>query len=373
MAIFDTLTTRVANVVKVLTGNLDQKTQKVEWSDNLVDYTSSFMQAVNLFIAREFSKLSIQHRVYIQQPDGNYLTKDKLGSDIYETLNFSPNGMKNNTEWKREIAKRLATGSTVYLKPIRRKSGSGSLLSELLFVDSSEYAKNPDDILVVTSPISVSQNASLYDSILTNIGTQLNSKRLRGFLKINGVIDSKNQNFKDKAMEQLTLMQEVSDYNGLGVLDAKSDVVELQKDYSTIDPEVMKVIKSEILSGYGISEKLLSGEYTESDYQHFFDNVLAPIISEFEKELTYKLLTNNARINNGEKQSFERIVISIDVFKFASVSDLIKLAVANTNGAYMTVNEVRQMFGRDPIEGGDVFRTNLNSTEVEYNESGDNS
>ena len=87
-----------------------------------------------------------------------------------------------------------------------------------------------------------------------------------------------------------------------------------------------------------------------------------------ETELTYKLLTTNARVNTGEKETFERIVISIDVFKFASVDQLTKLAEANTNGAFLTVNEIRKYFGNDPISGGDVFRTNLNSTEVQYSD-----
>ena len=82
--------------------------------------------------------------------------------------------------------------------------------------------------------------------------------------------------------------------------------------------------------------------------------------------MTYKLLTTYARVNTGDKQSFERIAVSVDAFRFAGVGQLIKLAAANTNGAYLTVNEVRKLMGFDPIEGGDVFRTNLNSTEIEY-------
>ena len=353
----------IQSVVKFFKGEIvDPYTQEISWSDASVDYTSAFMKSVIFFIAREFSKLEINHRVYTRQKDGSYLTKDKLGSSEYEVLNYAPNGFKTNAEWKREIAKKLMSGHDVYLSPKRK----GSVLRELKIVTKAEYDKAPADILVITSPVHINQNSTLYDRILTNIGQQLESNKLRGFLKINATVNSANNNFEKVALEQLQTMQKVAAFNGLGVLDGKSDLVELKNEYSNIPTEVVDIIKKEILNGFGFSESLLTGNYTEEDYRHFFDNVLAPIINEFQTELTYKLLTTNARVNNGEKNTFERLAISVDVFKFAGVDQLIHLAAANTNGAYLTVNEVRQLMGFDPIEGGDVFRTNLNSTEIEY-------
>ena len=356
------------SVVRIFRGDIEPKTQHVTWHETSANYTSAFMASVILFIAREFSKLKIDHRVYTKQPNGGYLTKDKLGSDIYEVLNFSPNGYKTNAEWKREIIKRLMNGNNVYLKPVR----NGTILKGLVFVTAEDYESRPDDILVITSPVYVTKNSSLYDRILTNIGAQLDSNKLRGFLKINASVSSANSNFKQTALDQLKVMQEVAGFNGLGVLDGKSELIELKNEYSAIPPEAVTIIKREILNGFGFSEKLLTGDYNEEDYRHFFDNVLAPIISEFQQELTYKLLTTNARVNTGEKQTFERINISVDVFRFAGVDQLIKLASANTNGAYLTVNEIRQLMGKDPVEGGDVFRTNLNSTEITYGERGEN-
>lgn len=351
-------------LVRMFKGDIvDQKTQEINWTKDTATYTSAFMQSVVLFAAREFSKLEIKHRVYVKQKDGGYLTKDKLGSSEFEVLNFASNGFKTNAEWKREIAKRLLMGSNVYLKPKRVKG----LLVALEFTTLDDYNKNKADIVVITSPVAVSKNAPLYDNILTNIGNALESNKLRGFLKINAAINSQSRSFKEVASEQLKLMQEVASFNGLGVLDGKSELIELKNEYNTVSSEAVDIIKREILNGFGFSESLLTGSYSEDDYRHFFDNVLSPIILEIQKELTYKLLTNNARINNGVKNTFERLIISRDIFKFANVDQLIQLSAANTNGAYLTVNEVRQLMGFDPVEGGDVFRSNLNSVEVEYN------
>lgn len=359
----------IQSVVRMFSGDVDKKTQVVTWSDQAVRYTSAYMQSVIYFVAREVAKLDIKHRVYTRKENGKYLQSNKYGSDIYDVLNFCPNGYKTNAEWRRQIATRIMSGATVYMQPVRKNG----VLTALTLVDKTVYDKAPDDVLAITSPYYVSANASLYDNILTNIGQQLSSNNLRGFLKINAAVGSNIEAFKQSAMDQLHVLQDVAKYNGLGIIDAKADVIELQNEYKTIPDEAISIIKREILNGFGLSERLLNGEYTEDDYRHFVDQVLSPLVKELETELTYKLLTTNARVNTGTKTSYERIKIGMDITKWASMDQIVALAKANTNGAYLTVNEVRQMMGYDPIEGGDVYRTNLNSTEVKYDtEDSDN-
>lgn len=354
----------IESVVRMMRGDVDKRTQVVTWSDQAVQYTSAYMQSVIYFVAREFSKLDIRHRVYVRQEDGKYLQRDKLGSDLYEVLNYAPNGCKTNAEWRRQIATRIMTGATVYLQPIRKNG----ILTALKLADQETYNKAPDDVLAITSPYYVSANASLYDKILSNIGRELQSNNLRGFLKINAAVGSNAEAFKAQALDQLKVMQEVANYNGLGILDAKADVVELRNEYKTIPDEAVKIIKREILNGFGLSESLLTGDYTEADYRHFVDQVLSPLVNEFETELTYKLLTTNARVHTGQKATFERVKISQPITKWASMDQIVALAKANTNGAFLTVNEIRTLMGYDPISGGDTFRTNLNSVEVKYDQ-----
>lgn len=351
-------------IVRKFTGDVNTQTQQVTWSDDVVKYTSNFMLSATKFVEREFSKLHIDHRIYRLEND-KYLVSDKYGSDVYETLNYSPNGFRNNSEWKREIIRRLFSTSAVYLKPIRKH---GELIS-LEFTDAETYNKHSADIICFTSPFYISDNASLYDNILTNISRSFDQNKLRGFVKINAAAGTMTDDFVKKATAELQSLQQLAKYNGLTVIDGRSEIVELNKDYDTVDPETVNLIKREILNGFGFSESLLLGNYTNEEYKHFYTNVMQPLVTEIETELTFKLLSTNARVNNGVKQSFERITVSTDTFAFASVSELISLASANTNGAYLTVNEVRQIMGFDPIAGGDVFRTNLNSTEIKYDKN----
>lgn len=354
------------NVVKRFTGKVsNKKTQQVVWNDEITRYTSSFLLAVHSFIAREFSKLEIEHRIYTRLGDSTGIG-NKYGSSIYEVLEYNPNGFRTNREWKRAIILKLVQGQDVYLLP--RYNGPGDLIS-LTFTDKEMYLKNPDDVVVITTPFTVSRNVQLYDEMLTSIGEHLRTNKVKAFLSLNTQV-ANGSDFNEKVQSIIKNMQEVGSYNGIGFLDAKTKLEELKHEYSPIGDGVEEIIKRELLNGFGLSEKLLRGEYTNTDYRNFFETVLRPVIDEIETEFTYKLLTTNARVNRPEKQSFERITISYQTLdKFASPQDLTRLMEANTNGAYLKVNEVRQLLGYDPVEGGDVFRTNLNSTEVQYGEN----
>lgn len=351
----------IENLVKISSGYFDKKTNSVKFDDH-VYYSSNFVTSINNFIAREFAKLEFRHKIYTTLPDGTQTKEDKLNSDIYETLTYAANDEDSNTVWRTKMINTLLTAGRVYLKPTYDNMYS---LKSLPITTAEEFKKNKNDVIVLVSPfISNDNNTSLFDALLSSIANDISNQPMKAYLKINAAINSANSDFASKAKEQLAVMSDVSSVNGIGILDGKTELIELKNKYSSIDAETVKVVKQEVLNAYNFSEKLLNGQYSETDYKNFFESVIRPLIDQIEKEFTYKLLSNNARINTGKKTSFERIKLEVDMFKFASVSDLISLTNVNTNGSILTVNEVRKLYNVEPIAGGDVFRTNLNSVEV---------
>lgn len=351
----------IENLVKLSSGYFDKKTNSVKFDDH-VDYSSNFVTSINNFIAREFAKLEFRHKIYTTLQDGTQTKEDKLNSDIYETLTYAANDEDSNTVWRTKMINTLLTAGRVYLKP---KYDNTYSLKSLPITTAEEFKKNKNDVIVLVSPfVSNDNNTSLFDALLSSIANDISNQPMKAYLKINAAINSANSDFATKAKEQLAVMSDVSSINGIGILDGKTELIELKNKYSSIDAETVKVVKQEVLNAYNFSEKLLNGQYSETDYKNFFESVIRPLIDQIEKEFTYKLLSNNARINTGKKTSFERIKLEVDMFKFASVSDLISLTNVNTNGSILTVNEVRKLYNVEPIVGGDVFRTNLNSVEI---------
>lgn len=352
------------NVVKIATGKLNQNTQRVtNWGNQTIEYTSSFVANIHNRIANEVAKVNFNHVQYEIQNGGTDTMRLKAGSDIDEVLNWLPKGFENNNEFWRQVTKRLFTQKKIVLVPKWQSDGINVDLVDLRFLEDSEtYNKN--DTINLVSPFFSDSGTSLLDTALTSVADKLNQGKLRAFLEVNANLDSGAEQFKKKAKETLTLMQDMATYNGIGVKDAKSNLVELKNGYSVLNQEEIDLIKKELLGTYFMSENILLGTASQEEQMTFYSNVILPILSQLEKELTYKLLTSQERRITRYKKYYERIVIDNQIMKFASIKDLLEFWHENTNAPTVQVNEMRLLMGMNPVEGGDVYLTNKNSVAI---------
>lgn len=352
------------NVVQIATGKLNRRTQRVEnWGNQTITYTSSFIANIHNRIANEVAKVNFNHVQYEIKEGGADTMKLKAGSDIDEVLNWLPKGFENNNEFWRQVTKRLFTQKKIVLVPKWESDGVNVNLVDLRFLEDSEtYNKN--NTINLVSPFYSDSGTSILDTALTSIADKLNQGKLRAFLEVNANLDSGAEQFKRKAKETLTLMQDMSTYNGIGVKDAKSKLVELKNGYSVLNQEEIDLIKKELLGTYFMSENILLGTASQEEQMTFYSNVILPILSQLEKELTYKLLTTQERRITRYKKFYERIVIDNQIMKFASIKDLLEFWHENTNAPTVMVNEMRLLMGMNPVEGGDVYLTNKNSVAI---------
>ncbi|MQW21991.1 MULTISPECIES: phage portal protein [unclassified Lactococcus] len=345
------------NIVKIFRGRIDKKTQRVSWQNATTNFTSNFILNIQHRIANEISKSYFNHVEYTVNSNGYDFSRILTGTDIDEVLNWAPKEHYNTTEFWNDVVVKMLNNKYVHLKPIFDTKGS---FISLIIVGDEEYKL--DETVNLVSPFYSDNGTSLLDNILTSVYEKLATNKTRAFLKINGSFDQGKEAFKQKVNQTLETFQEVGEFNGIGVLDAKTDIFELNNSYSVITQEEMDFIKSEILSGYGISEKVLLGTATEEENTAFRANTIAVLLEQLERELTYKLISSYKRIRREGKQTYQRIVVNTNVMKFASLDQLIKFSQANTNTPIAQQNEERGFYGLAPIEGGDEFFVNLNST-----------
>lgn len=351
-------------VVNLTTGRLDQRTQRVKgWEQASIEYTSAFVTNIHNKIASEIAKVNFNHVQYEINQKGADTMKSMQGSDIDEVLNWSPKGQPNSTEFWRQMVKKLLLSKKVVLVPTWHNNGITVELTDLQFLgDSTNYDEK--NVITIVSPFFTDAKTSILDNALSSIAEKLNQGKLRGFLEVNANLDSGMAQFKKKALETIGLMQEVSTYNGIGVKDAKSTLVELKNNYSVLNQEEIDLIKKELLSAYFMSENILLGTATQEEQMAFYSNTILPILTQLEKELTYKLLTTQERRITRYKKFYERIVIDNQIMKFATIKDLISFWHENTNAPTLMVNEMRLLMGMNPTEGGDVYLTNKNSVAI---------
>lgn len=344
-------------VLKIESSQLDRQTQRaVGWQDEAISATSGFYNNISAKIASEISKVNFQHVQYKKTDNGIDTLTSKDGSDIDEVLNWKSKGHLNSIDFWSSVTKKLMRTKQVYLKPIFDRDGN---LIDLLINEDDEV--NTNETINLVSPFFVNQNTSILDSTLSSIATKLQQGRLKGQLKINGLIDTESNEFVEKAQNTLSQMQKIGSVNGLTVTDDKTEIKEFNNSYSVLNDEEIKLIKSELLSSYFMSEKILTGEASQEEQIYFYQSTIIPLLNQLEKELTYKLISSNKRRKIDANKYYERIIIDNQLFKFASIKDLLDLYHENTQAPILTVNEFKVLMGLEPIDGGDVYLTNLNS------------
>ena len=344
--------------VTIQSAKLDKQTQRAVggWSDEAVSATSGFYNNISAKIATEISKLNFQHVKYKKNENGIDTLQSMDGSDIDEVLNWKAKGHLNSVDFWSDVTRKLMRTRQVYLKPHYDSDGN---LIDLLINEDEDV--NTDETVNLVSPFFINSNTSILDSTLSSIATKLQQGRIKGQLKINGLIDTESNEFVEKAQATLNQMQKIGSVNGLTVTDDKTEIKEFSNSYSVLNDEEIKLIKSELLSSYFMSETILDGTASQEEQIYFYQSTIVPLLNQLEKELTYKLISTTKRRKIQGNKYYERIVIDNQLFKFASIDNMLSLIHENTQAPLLNLNELRVLLGLEAIEGGDVYMTNLNS------------
>lgn len=347
-------------VLQFSQGKLNKQTQRVTgWEDATYNLTSSFAINVQNKIASEISKVSFNHVKYKKNELGADTLISMAGSDVDEVLNWSPKGQKNSIEFWSKVVKKMMTKKHIILVPIYEQSG---MLIDLRFPDDTDKELNYDETINLVSPFFTNQDTSLLDNALESIATKMNQGKIRALYKVNAQLDFDFvDDFKEKAMKTIESMQTASTYNGIAPVDGKGQIIELKKDYSVLNKEEIDLIKSELLSAYFMSEEILLGTASQEQQMYFYNSTIIPLLVQLEKELTYKLISSNSRKVTAGNMYYQRIIIDNQLFKFATLKELIDLYHENTQAPIFTINELRIKMGEQPIEGADKYFTNKNA------------
>lgn len=355
-----------SKAVSIVSGRLNRKTQRVTaWNDASIDYTSAFVTNIQNKIASEIVKVSYNHVKYKKNPKGADTLISMAGSDIDEVLNWSPKGRRNSIEFWIDVVKQLMATKYVTLVP-KIDPKTGELLDLLFLNDSGVDEPDFNKTVNLVSPFYINDDTSILDNALTSIATKLDQGKIRALYKVNAHLDFDFvDDYREKANKTIENMQNAAKFNGIVPMDAKGDLIELKKDYSVLNSEEIDLIKSELLSAYFMNEKILLGTATQEEQIYFYNSTIIPILVQLEKELSYKLISNSRRREKEQNLYYERIMIDNQLFKFATLKELIDLYHENTNAPVFTQNQLLTMMGEQPIEGGDIYVSNLNAVAVD--------
>lgn len=172
-----------------------------------------------------------------------------------------------------------------------------------------------------------------------------NSSVIRWLLKATSSI--RTDDLKKLAKEfSDSFLNTSSETGGVAATDSKVEAQQIDsKDYVP-NFEILKSVKDRIYSLFGVSEKIVQGNYTEDEWNSFYESSIEPIAVDFANEYTRKLFTPKKR-SYGNKIIFEASNLAC-----ATISTKLNFLQMVDRGA-LTPNEWREIFNLAPVEGGD--------------------
>ena len=176
-------------------------------------------------------------------------------------------------------------------------------------------------------------------------------------LAIKGILKTQKTLLKPedvKAMRDQFVKDFVGNGNkyGIGGLDAGTDFQPVNITPTQASDNSVNKIDEKVLKYFGINEHIVLSNYTEDEWNAFYESILEPIGLQMSLEFSNKIFTAT------EKGFGNEILFESNRLQYASNKTKIEMLRYANN--IMTINELREVFNLAPRQDGDVIMQDLN-------------
>ena len=179
---------------------------------------------------------------------------------------------------------------------------------------------------------------------------------LRGILKSTKAMLSPDDLRKQKDNFVKDYMN-ISNAGGIASLDATQEFKEINLKPTTATAEEQDSYRERVYRYFGVNEKIIKSNYSESEYDAFYESRIEPVLVALSLEFTRKIFTDR-EISFGAEIWYES-----NRLQFASAKTKISM-VSLVDRGLMTPNEYRALFNMAPYEGGDEFVLRLDTSKT---------
>lgn len=341
-------------------------------------YASDVVQQAINCIVRETKKLSPQH---VQTKGENYTLA--VNDDVQAVLD-NPNELMTTTDLIEKIIWNLFFNYNAFVLPVWENGKLVALFplqpqqvdfltdpSENYFVkftfsngykDTIKYS----DVIHIRYNYSVSEfmggnkngqpdhkallkSLELNDDLLSGVSRAMKSSfAINGVVKYNTMIDGEKT---EKALERLTAALKKNE-SGFMPLDMKAEFIPFNRQVSLVDEKTLKFIDEKILRHFGVPLPILTGDYTKTQYEAFYQKTIEPIIVSMSQAFTKAIFSKRESNGFGHK-----IVFNQKLLNFMTMSEKIQWLTLASNVGAITINEMRAIIGYAPYTDEELGNT----------------
>lgn len=212
---------------------------------------------------------------------------------------------------------------------------------------------NTHDIFGDSNKEILGENLSLLTTLKQGLKKAVKEgSRIKGLLKFTGILRPEDQ------QAQLDLftsnIKSTSNGSGIGSTDAKADFIELKSQNTTADNNQMNLVREDVYRYFGVSEKIITANYTESEWNAFFESVIEPLAIQMSQEFTSKVFSEKERGYGNE------ITFTMNRLEYVSLDSKVNLVQVLQQTGVMTINELREIFGFSALPDGGKRLVSLN-------------
>lgn len=351
-------------------------------------YASDVVQNCIDVIATEISKLQPKH---IRTMDNS---QSEPKGNLNRLFRYGPNDLMTTSDFLEKIIWLLFTHYNAFIVPMFEQDGENRTYTAFYPINPSrvEFMQDPTGVLLIKFHFQSGVNFILRYADVIHIrkkysmneimgggvnGTPDNaallktlqidhtamqgldkavrtSLAIRGVLKISTLADDEQQRAERKRIEQLIASGE----SGILPLDMKGEYTPITSDVKFIDKDTLTFIQSRILNWHGVSWPILTGDYTDEQYQAFYEKALEPIVIKLGQGFTKSIFTPR-QLDVGNE-----IVFYQKDMQYLSTSAKLNLLKTAGEQGLLTDNQKLALIGYPPIEGGDRRTQSLNYIDV---------
>jgi hypothetical protein len=171
-----------------------------------------------------------------------------------------------------------------------------------------------------------------------------NGTSIKGILKFTSLVNPQQVKVeKDQFVKDYFNPENSS---GIAAVDQRFDFVPTNTTPYSIPQEQIKAVSGAVYDYLGVSQKIISGEYSENDFSAFYESIIEPLSIQMSLEFTRKC-------NVDVKFTSERL-------EFSSADTKIKLIHEALPAGLLTINEARKLLALPPVEDGEKRLQSLN-------------
>lgn len=352
-------------------------------------YASDVVQNCIDRIATEVSKLQPKHI----RTDSNGM-KLQPNTSINRLFKFAPNDLMSTRDFLEKVTWKLLTDYNSFIYPMYDiykdtrgnktrnytafyplnptmvdflQDDTNKLFVKFYFRNGDNYTLPYSDVIHLRKKYSINDvmgggyngqpdNEALLkvleinNTVLEGVGNAVKtSLAIRGVFKMNTVFADTEQK------KEITKFEKALAENTSGILpmDLKGEYIPITADPKIVDKDTLDFLQNKILHWYGVSLPILTGDFTDNQYESFYSTTIEPLIISMGQAFSRAIFTDN-ELNFGN----EIVFYTKDLAYLSTTTKLNLLKTVGEQGL-LSDDEKLAILGYPPISDGSGSRRTM--------------